>query len=109
MNFNYRELFKGLSQYRPPLNYELTGKRLTIKFSDSRVCHMDFQSENHLFIAFDDIRQGNPYEAVKIDNLVYFLHFEIEHQNPRRCISLVYDLDSSQAVLFLIRSSSQSR
>lgn len=103
MKFNYRELFKGLSQYRTPRNFELTGQVLDIKLDGFGNCKFDIISEECLYLDFGEIHQKNRYEAYKIDDYVYFMHFEIEGQTPRRCISMVYDKGSGQIALFFAR------
>lgn len=103
MEYNYRELFKGLAQYRSPLNYELTGQTLDIRLEGAAACRLEMKSDEVLYLDFGDIHQENKYEAFKIDDHVYFLHFEIENQSPRLCFSLVYEKEKMEATIFLAR------
>lgn len=101
MKFDYRERFVGLSQYRPPLNFELVGEKLDVKLDSFGHCSFEFQNRKTLFMSLGDICQKNYYEVLKIDDQVYFLHFEVEGQTPRKCISGVYDAEIGQLTLIL--------
>lgn len=96
--------FKGLCQYRAPLNYELAGQTLQFVLDgvDGRQSFA-FQNKTQLVMDFMGIRQQNYYEALKIDDEVYFVHFEVENQTPRRCISFVYDAETNQITLFFAK------
>lgn len=108
MEYNYRSLFKGLAQYRAPLNFELVGHILEARLDDLGDFILDIKSEEILHLTLNDIDQDNKYECVKIDNYVYVFHFEIENRSPRECLSIVYDKISGEITVFLAKQGHHS-
>lgn len=53
MQFKYRELFKGLDQYRAPHNYELAGQTLQVLLDDFGECTFDIQADRLLYFLQD--------------------------------------------------------
>lgn len=100
MEYNYRQLFKGLAQFRPALSFELVGRTLEAKLDGKGSMILSFPTKKELYLLYDGINQDNPYEMVKIDDEVYVFHFEVLHQSPRRCLSIVYDAASGQITVF---------
>jgi putative NADH-flavin reductase len=89
-------VLEGMSQYRPPLNYELAGRqfRLVMDGGESRL--LDFRSGDTLtWGAMGEEGGTYSYECAKIDELCYFVNFELEGAVPRSGITVVLDTEQS--------------
>ena len=87
MEYNYRELFKGLAQYRQPLNYELVGEEICAQLDGFGELVLSVTTGQQLHVTCGEMDQDNSYECVKIDDMVYVLHFEVANQSPRKCLT----------------------
>jgi putative NADH-flavin reductase len=92
--FKAAPVFEGMSQYRPPFNFELSGRQYRLVFDDDSREIVRFVSEDILIWGeAEKIGKEEYYECVKIDALTYFINFEIAGLKPRTNITLVLDLE----------------
>ena len=90
-----KPVFEGLSQYRPPFNYELSGKQFKLVMDKEKDFYVNFLSGNILeWSVFGDekIWREN-YECAKTSELTYFVNFELTGTALRTNISLVIDIE----------------
>ena len=87
--------FYGLSRYRPPFNYELAGKSFRLVMDKEEDFYVSFLTGNTLewskFSGGKIVREN--YECAKIDELTYFVNFELSGFSPRTNISLILDME----------------
>ncbi len=86
--------FEGLSQYRPPLCYELTGKSYTLVMDSGYDYELAFTDNEKLSFGKKDEPAGcYSYDCLKADDHIYFVNFEMTGSRPRTGLSLVLDLE----------------
>ncbi len=90
-----KPVFEGVSRYRAPLNYELSGKRFSIVMDRSKDVQVNFISGKLLEWKEGDgpITQEH-YECAKAEELAYFVNFELKGVKPRTNITLILDLET---------------
>lgn len=93
------DTMKGFGQYSFPLCYELSNRTWKLNIKDMGEGVIKFISGKLLEINIGNVSQTNPYRAMKIDDEVYFLHFELENISPRTCLSIVCDEANGQVVI----------
>jgi putative NADH-flavin reductase len=92
--------FEGMSRYRPPLNFELAGKRFTLLFDNGIKVLVRFISEDTL--SWDELGSSSYtgyYECAKIDEITYFVNFEFANSKPRVNHIVVLDLEQNLTTL----------
>ncbi len=90
------KIFEGVSQYRPPLNFELVGKKLDLVMDDGYDCTLDFVNRKTLRYGRKDSEPKEyAYDCLKADDDTYFVNFEVTGANPRAGISLILDMEQS--------------
>ena len=91
------KIFEGVSQYRPPLNFELVGKKLDLVMDDGYDCTLDFVNRKTLRYGRKDSEPKEyAYDCLKADDDTYFVNFEVTGANPRAGISLILKPSPSQ-------------
>ena len=92
-----------LSVYRPPLVYELTGRRFTLAFDDGYDRELCFRDRGTL--SFGTAGQEKEYacECLKAGDRCYFVNFEDPALRPRVGITLVLDLKQDLVTMVLAR------
>jgi Molybdenum cofactor biosynthesis protein F. len=91
----YTTEFEGLSQYRPPLCFELAGRTLDMVFDDGNEYYVDFldgQTLSYRINRVDCLMER--YECLKADDSVYLVHCEKKGRKPREAMTFVIDLES---------------
>jgi uncharacterized protein len=87
--------FYGLSRYRPPFNFELAGRHFKLvmdREDDYFVNILDGHTlEWSTFARQPSAREY--YECAKIDELTYFVNFELTGVAPRTNLTLILDLE----------------
>ena len=69
--------FEGMSIFRPPLCYELTGRRFELVMDDGYDCVLEFTDCVKLSFTFgENEAQSYPYDCLKADEDTYFVNFE---------------------------------
>ncbi len=103
--FKKKPEFYGLSRYTPPLIFELAGKQFKLVMDKEDDYYVNFLTGTTLeWSKFSDgnIRREN-YECLKIDELTYFVKFELSNFSPRTNLSLIMDLE--QRLVTFVRTS----
>lgn len=87
--------FEGLARYRSPFNYELTGKQFRLAMDKEDDFYVNFLNGSTLeWSKFSDGKiTREHYECAKVDELTYFVNFEISNFSPRTNITLVLDME----------------
>ena len=81
-----------LSVFRPPLVYELTGRRFTLVFDDGYDRNLVFKDRKTLSFGTEGEEKDYAYECLKSADRCYFVNFEDPDLRPRLGITLVLDL-----------------
>lgn len=107
---NGQPSYEGLSQYRPPLNYELAGRTFilsmdngydyTLEFTDGEtVCWRVEGGETHT----------DHVDCLKADETTFFVNAELRGYSPRAGVSLVLDLTNDLATAIVARQGENPR
>ena len=85
--------WNGLEQFREPLCYELKGRAFQLVMDNGHTYALQFLSEEML--AWGE--QGKPmrwdtYECLKLDDVTYFVNWELYGTPLRTCLTVVLDL-----------------
>lgn len=85
--------WNNLEQYREPLCYDLKGRAFQLVMDNGVTYALQFISEE--MIAWGP--QGQPmrwdtYECLKLDDVTYFVNFELFGTELRNCVTVVLDL-----------------
>ncbi|MDR0999946.1 MAG: NAD(P)H-binding protein [Clostridiales bacterium] len=95
--------FEGMSQYRAPLNFELAGKEFKLVMNLEKDFYVKFLSGTLLeWNEWGASATKESYECGKVDELTYFVNFELAGVKPRTNISLVLDME--QRLVTFVRS-----
>lgn len=96
--------FYGLSRYCPPLNFELAGKQFRLVLDREGDYFVNFLTGTTLEWSkyTDGAIRRERYECLKIDDLTYFVKFELTDYSPRTNISLILDME--QRLLTFVRT-----
>ena len=88
--------YEGMSQYRPPLNYELVGKVFDLVMDDGYDCVLEFKDRKVLkYGQKDGELKEYAYDCLKADDDTYFVNFEVTGANPQAGITLILDMEQS--------------
>lgn len=90
----YPKAYEGLSQYRPPLNYDLVGKTFKLVLDSGYDYVLTFTDEKALaFGKAEEEAKSYAYDCLKADDKIYFVNFEMVGAKPRTGMSFVLDLE----------------
>lgn len=85
-----------MSQYRPPLCFELTGKTFELIMDTGYDYELTFTDRKVLHFSVKDVSEGDyGYECLKVDDDTYFINFELTGYTPRACMTIVLDMEQS--------------
>jgi len=84
--------FEGISQYRPPLNYELAGRSFHLVMDNSADITVRFLTGDRLELERNGQRYTEHYDCAKGADLAYFVNLEITNSKPRNNVTLILDL-----------------
>ncbi|MBO4407386.1 MAG: MoaF N-terminal domain-containing protein, partial [Clostridia bacterium] len=88
--------FEGMSIFRPPLCYELSGKEFTLVMDDGYDRKAVFADRKTLlFGKAEDEPESFACDCLKADRSTYFVNFEVPGLTPRTGITLILDLEQS--------------
>jgi len=86
--------YEGMSQYRPPLCYELVGKTLELVMDTGYDYILDFRDRKILLYGEKDKElKEYEYDCLKADDDTYFVNFEVTGASPRAGLSFVLDME----------------
>ena len=84
--------YEGMSIFRPPLVYELTGRRFTLVFDDGYDRTLVFKDRKTLSFGKTGEEKEYAYDCLKVADRCYYVNFEDRTLRPRLGITLVLDL-----------------
>ena len=90
-----------LSVFRPPLVYEMTGRKFTLVFDDGYDRNLVFTDRKTLSFGTAGEEKTYSYECLKAADRCYFVNFEDPALRPRLGISLVLDLSQDLVTMAL--------
>lgn len=90
-----------LSVFRPPLVFELTGRRFTLEFDDGYDRELVFTDRKTLSFGTAGEEKVYAYECLKIAKGCYFVNFEDPTLRPRLGVTLVLDLEQDLVTMAL--------
>ncbi len=88
--------FYGLSRYCPPFLFELAGKQFKLVMDNEEDFFVNFATGHTLeWSTYSQMeRRREYYECTKIDELTYFVNFELTDYSPRTNITLILDMEN---------------
>ena len=88
--------FEGMSQYRPPLNFELVGRSFELIMDDGYDYILEFADRKKLKYGqkSHDLNEY-AYDCLKADDDTYFVNFEVTGAEPRAGLTFILDLEQS--------------
>ena len=92
-----------LSVFRPPLVYELSGRKFTLVFDDGYDRNLVFKDRKTLSFGTAGEEKVYAYECLKAADRCYFVNFEDPALRPRLGITLVLDLEQDLVTMALAR------
>ena len=88
--------FEGMSQYRPPLNFELVGKTFELVMDNGYDYVLEFSNRKILKYGKKDGKsEAYAYDCLKADDDTYFVNFEVTGAKPRAGLTFILDLEQS--------------
>ena len=89
-------VFEGMSQYRPPLCFELVGKQFVLVMDDGYEYELNFISRCVLtYGRSDENKKEYAYDCLKADDDTFFVNFEKTGAVPRTGVTFVLDMEQS--------------
>lgn len=88
-----------LSIFRPPLCFELTGKKFFMDFDDGYDRTVEFKDRKTLLFGLEGEENESNYDCLKIADKCYFINFDDSTAKLRTGISLVIDLQTNLVTL----------
>ena len=99
-----KPVFEGLSGYRAPFNFELTGKRFHLIMDDSSEYYLDFLSgQSMAWTKIGEAAKYNRYECLKGDELTYFVNIEVEGAKPRTGMTFILDVKQRLVTMVTVK------
>ncbi len=88
--------FEGMSQYRPPLCFELVGRTLELVMDTGYDYELTFCDRKTLrYGEKGKVASEYAYDCLKADDDTYFVNFEVTGAKPRAGMSFVLDMEQS--------------
>lgn len=94
--------FEGMSIFRPPLCYELTGKRFDLVMDDGYDCTLEFDRETLRYTILGGEVREYPYDCLKADEETYFVNFEDASEGH---VARTFVLDMEHMLVTMARAS----
>ena len=96
-------VFEGLSRYREPFNYELTGQKFRLVLDGGQKFFVDFLTGNTLlWAAMGTPGQVEYYECAKGEDSTFFVNFELTGTTPRTNYTAI--LDTAERLVTLVKT-----
>jgi hypothetical protein len=86
------EGFEGVSQYRRPKDFELTGQSFYLALDNGKDFLLQLVTAETLQYVYEGITEQQLYECMKIKDAIFLIHFERKNQKPRKAVTIVIDL-----------------
>ena len=88
--------YEGMSQYRPPLNFELVGKDLTLVMDDGYDYQLKFLDREKLLYGKLGEEAGTyRYDCLKADDDTYFVNLEMTGDTVKSADTFILDMEQS--------------
>ena len=88
--------YEGMSQYRPPLCFELVGMSFELVMDNGYDYEVSFIDRNQLsYGLLDGEKRNYEYDCLKAEDDTYFVNFEMVGEVPRTGLSIILDLEQS--------------
>ena len=88
--------YEGMSQYRPPLCFELAGKRFELVMDDGYEYLLSFKDRKTLeYGVLGGSTASYEYDCLKADDDTYLVNFEYTGSSPRAGIAFILDMEQS--------------
>jgi len=88
--------YEGMSQYRPPLNYELVGKSFELVMDDGYDYVLKFSGRDKLSYGLQSgERKEFRYDCLKADDDTYFVNLEMQSDPEHTVYTFILDLEQS--------------
>ena len=88
--------FEGMSQYRPPLCFELVGQKFELVMDDGYEYELNFLNRTTLtYGRADEEKKEYAYDCLKPEDVTYFVNFEKTGATPRTGVTFVLDMEQS--------------
>ena len=88
--------YEGMSQYRPPLCFELVGMSFELVMDNGYDYEVSFINRNQLsYGLLDGEKKNYEYDCLKAEDDTYFVNFEMVGEVPRTGLSIILDLEQS--------------
>ena len=100
-------VFEGLSTYRSPLVFELSGRQYEFLMDNGKAYRFDFLSGRRVDWGVKEdpsTERINMYDCLKADDRTYLVNMEVEGAQPRTGLSVIIDDEQSLVTLVFTRS-----
>ena len=88
--------YEGMSQYKAPLCFELTGRRFEICLDNGYYYEVKFLDRKTLTWGFlEGEKHVYAYECLKGDEDTYYVNFELTGEKYRSCVTIILDTEQS--------------
>jgi hypothetical protein len=96
--------YEGMSQYRPPLCFELVGKTYELVLDNGYDYELSFIDRKNLsYGLIDGEKKGYAYDCLKVDDDTFFVNFDLVGETPRSGLTFVLDTEQSLVTAEYIR------
>ncbi len=86
--------YEGMSQYRPPLCFELTGKTFELYMDDGYDCTVTFTDRKTLkYGKAGSELKSYKYDCLKVEEDTYFVNLEMEGDAVKSATTLILDIE----------------
>ena len=96
--------YEGMSQYRPPLCFELVGKKFELVLDNGYDYELSFTDRKNLsYGLIDGEKKVYAYDCLKAEDDTYFVNMEMVGETPRTGLSFILDMEQSLVTVVYVR------
>jgi len=96
--------YEGMSQFRPPLCFELTGKEFELVMDSGYDYELKFTDNEKLtFGILEGEKKEYKYDSLKVDDNTYFVNLEMQADKEHTVYTFILDLEQSLATFVTAR------
>jgi hypothetical protein len=96
--------YEGMSQYRPPLCFELVGKKFELVLDNGYDYELSFTDRKNLsYGLIDGEKKVYAYDCLKAEDDTYFVNMEMVGETPRTGLSFILDMEQSLVTVEYVR------